>query len=139
MLQSVELPDLQLTPEAEQRSKLIMWIVMLMSVGAYYLVARMVPPPQVAPNPILFPVFLALACINAGGSFALKALFEARARRENRPALRRTGFLIALVLCETAALYGVVIWFLTASPYYYVLLLIGGVAMLLHFPGRTIE
>ena len=112
---------------------------MLASVAAYYLVIRIAPPPPTAPNPILFPIFLGFACICAGGSFAVKRLFESRARRQNAPAIARTGFLLAVVLCETAAMYGVAVWFLTASPYYYVLLLIGGIAILLHFPGRTIE
>jgi len=112
---------------------------MLASVGVYYLVVRIAPPPVTAPYPILFPIFLVFACICAGGSFAVKKLFEARALRQNTPAIGRTGFLLAIVLCETAAMYGVAVWFLTASPYYYVLLLISGIAILLHFPGRTIE
>jgi hypothetical protein len=43
---------------------------------------------------------------------------------------------LALVLSEAAALFGVVVWFVTGSPQYYLFLLIGGGAMVLHFPTR---
>ena len=103
----------------------------------YYVLTRIVRPASASDNPVLFHTLLALACVSAVSSFAVKKWYAVRAQSEDKPAFRRTGYLLSLVLCEAAALYGVVVWFVTASPHSYVFMLIGGIAMLLHFPTRT--
>ena len=125
--------------EANQRGKLVIWVVMLMSIGMYYVVVRLVPPRQPVNNPVLYPIFLGLSCVCAVTALALRKISDARAKRENDRALARRGFLLGVVLSEAAALYGVLVWFIAASPQYWILLLIGVFSMLLQFPGRTIE
>jgi len=124
------------SPEAEHRFAVVLWAAMLFSLCMYFVVIRLVRPGQAVENPTLVLVLMVLSAACALASFAVKKWFESRAAGENKPALRRTGFLIALVLCEAAALYGVVAWFTTASPNYYVCLVIGAVGMLLHYPSR---
>jgi F0F1-type ATP synthase membrane subunit c/vacuolar-type H+-ATPase subunit K len=124
------------SPEAEYRFSLTLWVVMLISIGMYYVVIRMVTPEQPSDNPILVRILLVGSCGLAVASFAIRKLFESRARVANQSSIRRTGFLLALVLSEAAALFGLVVWFVTGSPQYYLFLLIGGGAMVLHFPTR---
>ena len=125
------------SPESEHRFALTIWAVLLLSLGMYFVVIRLVRPEHAVDNPALVRILLVLAAANAAASFLVKKSFQSRAASLNKPVLRRTGFLIALVLCEAAGLLGVVAWFTTASPLYYVFLLIGFVAMLLHFPTRA--
>jgi F0F1-type ATP synthase membrane subunit c/vacuolar-type H+-ATPase subunit K len=124
------------SPKAEHRFAVMLWAIMLFSLAMYYLVIRLVRPDQAVENPTLVKILLVLSGASAVASFAIRKYFEARARDARLPALRRTGLIIGLVLCEAAALFGVVVWFTTASPQYYIFLLIGIVAMLLHYPTR---
>ncbi|HEV2687940.1 MAG TPA: hypothetical protein VGV35_05275 [Bryobacteraceae bacterium] len=125
------------SPESKRRLALTLWIVLLISLGMYFAVIRMIRPEEPADNPALVRILLVIAAGLAAASFAVKNWFQSRARSENKPALHRAGYLSALVFCEAAAFCGVVVWFVTASPQYYWFLLIGIVAMLLHYPSRT--
>ena len=51
----------------------------------------------------------------------------------------RAGELVAITMCEAAALFGVVAWFVTATSHYYWFLILGAAGMLLHFPQREVE
>lgn len=110
---------------------------MLVSLGMYFFVVQKVHPDHPSDNPNLVFILLAAAVGSAVASFVVKRLFQSRARNESNPALYRSGFIIALVLCEAAGLMGLVAWFVTASPQYYLFLLVAVVAMLLHFPRRA--
>ena len=48
----------------------------------------------------------------------------------------QAGFILALALCEVAALMGMVALFVTLSKYAYLLFALGALGMLLHFPRR---
>jgi F0F1-type ATP synthase membrane subunit c/vacuolar-type H+-ATPase subunit K len=102
----------------------------------YFVVVRMVHPEQATDNPALVRILLVLAAGFTLASFAIRNRFETRAREQNMPALRRAGLLIGLVLCEAAALFGVVVWFTCASPLYYWFLLMGLAGILLHYPRQ---
>ena len=79
---------------------------------------------------------IALSACLVVASFAVKARLRGQAHVERKPELDRTAFILALVLCEAAALLGLVARFTTGSPHYYVSLLIGFVGILLHYPKR---
>ena len=119
----------------ERRSSVILWAVMLFSLVLYYVVIRMVQAEQATENPLMVRILLVFSVMCALASFVAKRVLTVRAGRENRPELRRRALLLALVLSEAAALYGVVVWFTTGWPYSYIFLLIGGAAMLLHYPA----
>jgi hypothetical protein len=89
------------------------------------MVTRVEPPRNATENAALFTGLLALAVVNVIGSFLV------RSRVPGKP-----GFLGALVLCESAALFGVVAHFVTGMPRYWMMLLIGLTGMLLHYPRR---
>ncbi len=46
----------------------------------------------------------------------------------------RTGFILAIALCDTAALFGLVVYFVTGSPRAWVYMAIGLVGLLVHRP-----
>ena len=132
-------PQTPSTPEAERRFMLVLWFVMLISVCMYFVVVRLVPPQGASENPTLVNVLVVLAVLLAGGSFVVKRKFNERARGVNKASVRRAGFLLGIVMCEAAALFGVVVWFVTGSPQYYLFLIIGIVGMVLHFPTGSAD
>ena len=48
----------------------------------------------------------------------------------------QTGFILAMVLCEVAALMGLAALFVTLSNYAYLLFALGALGQALHFPRR---
>ena len=114
-------------PQPPRRAQLIIWVAMVLSIPLYFVVATLVPPsnpqPVSAARNFLFIVAPVLVAI----SFPMRLLFERRIGAFQ-------GTLIALVFCEAAALCGIIVWFVTGWPFYYVLLLFGLVGGLLHYP-----
>jgi uncharacterized membrane protein len=118
-----------MTPQpAERRVLIILWLAMAASIAMYFVVIQMVPPTSAHEDPALVNALLVAAAGMVGASFLVKSRIRA-AQGE------RTALLIALALCEAAALCGLVVWFVTAWPYYYVFLLLGLAGQVLHFPG----
>lgn len=129
-------PTSRQSPEALYRMRLTIWVAMLFSIAMYGVVVRIVHPDATADNPTLVEVLLLAAVALVAASFAVKNYFFKRARETGNPALVRAGELIAFTLCEAAALFGLVVWFVAASPRYYWFLVLGAGGQLLHYPRR---
>jgi hypothetical protein len=137
--QATTFPSTQLSAEDQsfrdsRRGVLKLWIVMLASTVLSFLIIQAVRPGNRVDNPLLAGTLLGVAIASALASFVARKWFESRARIENNPRLRGAGFLLAMVFCESASLYGVMSWFLTASRQSYLCILIGAIAMLIHYP-----
>jgi len=130
------MPPRPITPEQQYRFQLILWFAMVFSIVMYLVVIRLVPPQAAADNPTLVSALLVVAFSVVAASFLVKFRFFARAAETGNAQFRRAGFLIALVLCEVAALLGVIVWFLTGSSRTSWFLLLGFAGDLLHFPAR---
>ncbi len=116
-------PDLQQPVEARHRQRVIVWLVMAVSIVMYFIVARVIEPRVTRSDPTLVTVLLVTAVSMVAMSFAVKSRAQA-------------GRIIALVLCEAAALFGIVVRIVAGSPRYWVFLLLGLVGVLLHYPRR---
>jgi hypothetical protein len=92
---------------AERRVLVILWLAMAASIAMYFVVIQRVQPTRAHENPALLNGLMVAAIGLVGTSFLVKS--RIRAARGERPAL-----LIALALCEAAALCGLVVWFNTA-------------------------
>ena len=125
-------------PEARLRTMRILWAAFLMNVGLLALVTCFGAPDEGGVEgvpPLLYG--LAAAALSAVvASIALKASFFRRAAERREPARMQTGFIVALALCESAALLGMVGVFVTLCDYSYALFALGALGMLLHFPRR---
>jgi cation transport ATPase len=130
-----------MTPEqrhdAEYRFQIVLWLVMVLSIGMYFVVMRLVPPRDTSDNATLVSVLLILAIGLTAASFFLKNHFLSRAKQTGMDGLRRVALIIALTFCEAAALLGIVVWFVTGSPRAYWFLGLGIVGHLGHFPIRS--
>ncbi|HEX8353132.1 MAG TPA: hypothetical protein VF611_09550 [Pyrinomonadaceae bacterium] len=124
------------------RTMRILWAAQLLTVGLFFVVTRVTRPDVDAPgaaernNP---PLLYALAAAGLSAvvvSFVLKGIFYRRAAERQQPAQVQTGLVLALALCETAVLMGLVGFFITLSDYAYLLFVLGALGMALHFPRR---
>jgi F0F1-type ATP synthase membrane subunit c/vacuolar-type H+-ATPase subunit K len=113
---------------ADHRFRLILWFAMFMALAMYYLVMRIATPEAPTADPALPNILVALSVVMAGLSIPIRILV---ARRNPK-----NGFILGLAFCEAAALYGVVVWYISGSHRAYYCLLAGAVGMLLHIPRR---
>ena len=120
----------------------ILWGAQLMTVGLFVLITRVTRPDPgrldaVLPdNPTLLYGLAAAGLTAVASSFALKSIFFRRAAEQQQPGQAQTGLVLALALCETAALLGLVAMFVTWDDRAYLLFALGALGMLLHFPRR---
>lgn len=121
---------------AGYRFRLIVWLAMAGSIGFYFVVLRMIPPNAAQENPMLVNILLAAAFGAVALSFPARQWFHTRAATGDSEEARRLSFVVELALCESAALFGLVVWFVAGSPRAYWCLALGLLGDLLHFPTR---
>ncbi len=128
--------------EVRLRTLRILWAVFLTTVGLYLLVSVFSRPSAVNiaegghDNPTLLMALAVAGLSTVAISFVLKRSFYARAAERRDPAQLQQGFIIALVLRETCALFGLVGLFATWNSYAYALFALGALGIALHFPRR---
>ena len=124
------------------RTMRILWLAFLVNVGLFVLVCRVAGPDGGGaagggrPFPTLLLMLFAMGLASVAASFVVKPGFYRRAAERGAPAQMQTGLIIALALCEAAALLGVVGVFVTQSDYAYALFGLGALGQALHFPRR---
>lgn len=120
--------------DTPHRLELILWLAMTVSVGLYFLVLQFFEPAAARDNPTLVTALMVVAAGMAMASFAVKQQISASAADSAKG--KRAALIVALAMCEAAALFGVVVRFVTGSPRYWVFLALALAAMLLHYPRR---
>jgi len=129
--------DLQQNIELRIRSIRIIWLAMVLSIGAYYVFTILVPRAvNNEPNNTLFLVFVGIALAAVLISFPIKTRLLSRAVDLQQTGLVQQGYTVAWAITEVGALLGLLDYFLTGNRYYYVLFIIAFCGQLLHFPKR---
>ena len=126
-------------PEVRLRTMRILWVMFLITIGLFFLVAYLGRPEadaEVEGVPPLLYVLGALGLASIAASFVLKSNFYRRAAEQQSPQKLQEGFIVALVLCEMCVLFGLVGLFSTQCDYAYALFALGALGELLHFPRR---
>lgn len=129
-------------PNVRLRTMRILWAVFLICIVQFALIGWFTRPEADAPTvdgwnpmPLLYGAAV-LGLVLVSASFAVKGTFYRRAAERQEPARMQTGFILALLLCEVTAMLGLVALFVTLSEYSYLLLALGALGELLHFPRR---
>jgi F0F1-type ATP synthase membrane subunit c/vacuolar-type H+-ATPase subunit K len=128
--------------EVRLRTLRILWGIFLTTVGLYVLVTVFARPSEEVlreggrDNPALLMILAVAGLSTVSISFVVKRHFYGRAAERQDPAVFHQGFILAIVLCETAVLFGLVGLFITWNTYAYLLFVLGALGMLLHFPRR---
>jgi F0F1-type ATP synthase membrane subunit c/vacuolar-type H+-ATPase subunit K len=128
--------------DARLRVMRILWMAFLLTVGLYVLVTVFARPSQDAldtgnrNNPTLLIGLAVIGFSTFVASFVIKRVFYKKATEQSDPAQFQTGFIIALALCESCVLFGLVGLFITWNVYAYALFILGALGIALHFPRR---
>jgi hypothetical protein len=124
--------------DAKYRVLVILWAALSFSVVLYLILSFVIPGPdsESAQSQVVTFALTAVGAFLAIMSFAIKQRFFAQAEAKQAPGMVQTGLIIALALCEAAALLGLVDHFATGNRYYFVLFVVAIIGMLLHFPRR---
>jgi hypothetical protein len=144
-------PKTSMSPDMRLRTMRIIWASFLMTVGIYALIAYFARPSDESPVSaseslgigasaggfsVLMLVLFALGLTTVVASFLVKQAFAQRAVREQNTAVLQTGFILSVVLCEMAALFGLVGLFADGNPAAYLLFVVSAAGLVLHFPRR---
>lgn len=114
----------------------IIWLAILASLIVLFVVARLVQPASNDESRALFWILLAVGIVNLGASFYLKQKMLRAATEQRKPELVPAAYIVALALCESAGLFGLIAHLVTGAKYYYFLFVIAGFGMILHKPQR---
>jgi len=123
----------------EQRMRTVrtLWLAITVSVVMYYVFTRLAERPEsLQPNQPLSLALLVGAVSTTLVSFLIKSKLVGKAIEQRQVQHVQQGYLVAWVVTEIAALLGLVDFFMTSDPYFYVLMIIAGIGQLLHFPRR---
>jgi hypothetical protein len=122
--------------EAFRRTLLIIWAFLFLSVGGFFLLTKLAPSQSKADDAVLPLVLVAAAFSMVVLSFVLKKSFLAKSVAQQDLRLVSQAYIVALALCESAGLFGLLIHFINGSVYYYAAFGLAWLGMLLHFPSR---
>ena len=137
MEQMNQSPDQAAKLEARYRIQFIVWLALISNVGMFLLITNIIEaPPANADNMMLVWILLALGVFAFALSFLLKRKFLSQAIDQQRPDMVQTGLILGLALCEVTALFGLLVFFVTGTSYYYIFFIISALGMLLHIPRR---
>lgn len=126
--------------DVRHRTMLTLWFAQMMSVVMFFLLTQFVAnsneQPGPAANNLLSFTLAGVGTFSAVMSFVLRSKLLQRSVERQDPSLVQTALVAGCVLCEVAALLGVLERFILPGRDYLVLLTISFVSMALHFPRR---
>ena len=121
--------------DARYRTLLILWLAICTSVLMFLAFTRL---SSVAAGENTTRT-LALSSLGLGPvalSFLLKQRALAKSVASQRLDLVQSAYVLSFALCESSALFGLVVHFTTGSNYSYFAFVIAGIGLLLHFPQK---
>lgn len=123
--------------EQRMRTVRILWLALLFNIGLFYFLTRVADRSQnLEPNNTVSLALLAVGLSTALLSFLVKSKIINRAIERRQVQQVQQGYIVAWAMSELPALLGLVDFFVTSDPYFYVLFIIAAAANLLHFPRR---
>ena len=123
--------------DLQYRTLLILWAALLMSTVIYVFMTFFLARPAAAENSTLTIGLYAMGFLMVLASFVVKSSFVSRSVASQDLRLVRVGSVIAWAMCEAAALFGLIDFFVTQDRYYIVLMGLGFLGILSHMPRRS--
>lgn len=123
--------------ELRIRTLRTLWFGLLLSIGFYYgftLVAER--REGLEPNPSLSVTLMCVAMLMVLVAFVIKSKLLSKALEQHSTGMVQQAYVVTWALIDVAALLGLLDFFLTNDRYYFVLLIIGALGVLFHFPRR---
>jgi hypothetical protein len=134
-MQTISPQELEARVDARYRVFLILWVALFISV-TLFLALALAAGIQGTPNPALSYGLLAIGLITVLVSFLLKQQLVRKAIEKTDVASLQSAYITSFALCESAALFGLLDRFATASNTSWFLFAIAAGGMLLHVPKK---
>ena len=96
----------------------LIWLGFLASVVAVFFVTRLLQS-EPSVTSAFFWILLVVGLGNIGASFIIKQKLLKEATGTRKPELIRSAFIVALALCESVGLFGLIVYLITGVQYYY--------------------
>ena len=120
-----------------QIGEVALWLALLLSVGMYYVFTLFSGRPENLQRNDTLSLALLIAGVAAVlVSFLIKKKLVSQGIEQRQPLHVQQGYLVAWVICELAALLGLMDFFLTSHLHFYVLFIVAVIGDLLHYPRR---
>jgi O-antigen/teichoic acid export membrane protein len=121
--------------ESLYRTQFIIWLAILFTMSMFLFVTMIIEvPADRSDDPTMVWILLAVGISTTILSFVLRRRFREQAIEKQNPALLQTGLIIALSLCELAGMFGMFVFFVNGTPFYYLFFIISALGILLHMP-----
>jgi hypothetical protein len=127
----------QQSRDAKYRFQLTFWLVFIVWTSMYFVVLHVVRPADATPDPTFVNTALIISALLVAASVVVKYYGKRRAAITGGEVSWRVSFMLALMFCEMAALFGVAVWGATGSSKAYWFLVLGLAGMLYHIPRRA--
>jgi hypothetical protein len=129
--------DLETKIELQMRTLRILWFALCMSIVFYFIVTLIVErAPDLGPNNVLLYVLVGTSVTTTLQSFLIKKALLNRAFAQQQVQMVQQSYIVTWAVTEVGALLGLVIFFTTNSPYYFLPMVVSLLGQLLHFPRR---
>jgi hypothetical protein len=122
--------------EAQHRVILIIWGFLFMSVVGFAVMTILIPSAAHGDDRVLALVLVAASFSTLVVSLVLKRTFLAQSVAKQDVALVIKAYIVALALCESAGLFGLMIHLVTGSVYFFFAFGFSLLGMALHFPKK---
>jgi hypothetical protein len=128
-------PDLA-SPEQTLRAVRIMWFAFVVSIGLFYVLTEVLFTAEPQQNFHLVGPMLAIAVYEVFASVYYRTRFGRRGGKPRSVAVVKASHVFAFMMSESAALFGLVAYFVAGWPRYWIFFLIGVAGFLLNIPRR---
>ena len=123
--------------DLRMRTLRTLWIALVMSVVMYYVFTLISGRSENAiPNNTLSLAFIGIGISIVLISFLVKSKLISRAIDQQQVGMVQQAYIVGWAMAEVPALLGMLDFFLTGNPYYYVPMIIAVAGQLLQFPRR---
>lgn len=127
----------EISLEQRMRTVRTLWLALLLSIAMYYVLTLFAGRPETLQRNDTLSLALLIAAVSTVlVSFLVKSKLVNRAIDQRQVQHVQQGYLVGWVICEMAALLGLLDFFLTSHPHFYVLFIVAVIGDLFHFPRR---
>jgi NADH:ubiquinone oxidoreductase subunit 2 (subunit N) len=125
-------------PQGRQRTLMVIWGAIFMSVVLLFVLASVVGPEQsgLARNSMLTIVLTAIGTLLMVASYFLRQKMLTRAFGQRRAETISSAYIVAFAMCEAAAICGLLLRFMTNERSYYFLFVMAVLGLILNLPRQ---
>ena len=129
--------SIQQNVELKLRTLRTLWLALFGTIGLYFMMTFFIERSEdVEPNPTLSLILIVVGLSTTMISLVVKSKLIGRAIAQQQIQMVQQGYIVAWAITEVAALLGMLDFFATGHPHFYILFIISAIGFLLNAPRR---